>query len=97
MKKLPEIYKSNITKNIKNNKEVCYLKNIDTRNHNLDVEDVINDIFSGIGYAYNIPVIIDTMNKKYETSLVAKSKDNVVTLDNEVIAIKDIINIKRLK
>lgn len=99
MKKLPEIYKNNFTKKIKNNREVCYLRNEDVIStaSNISIEEEINNIFSGIGYSYNIPVEIVTNKKVYNTSLVAKTRKNVVTLDNEIIAIKDIKRIKRLK
>lgn len=99
MKKLPEIYKNNFTKKIKNNREVCYLRNEDVIStaSNISIEKEINNIFSGIGYSYNIPVEIVTNKKVYNTSLVAKTRENVVTLDNEIIAIGDIKSIKRLK
>ena len=99
MKKLPEIYKNNFTKKIKNNREVCYLRNEDviSTESNISIEEEINNIFSGIGYSYNIPVEIVTNKKVYNTSLVAKTRENVVTLDNEIIAIGDIKSIKRLK
>ena len=99
MKKLPEIYKNNFTKKIKNNREVCYLRNEDviSKLSNISIEEEINNIFSGIGYSYNIPVEIVTNKKVYNTSLVAKTRENVVTLDNEIIAIGDIKSIKRLK
>ena len=99
MKKLPEIYKNNFTKKIKNNREVCYLRNEDVIStvSNISIEEEINNIFSGIGYSYNIPVEIVTNKKVYNTSLVAKARENVVTLDNEIIAIGDIKSIKRLK
>ena len=99
MKKLPEIYKNNFTKKIKNNREVCYLRNEDVIStaSNISIQEEINNIFSGIGYSYNIPVEIVTNKKVYNTSLVAKTRENVVTLDNEIIAIGDIKSIKRLK
>ena len=86
-------------KKIKNNREVCYLRNEDVIStaSNISIEEEINNIFSGIGYSYNIPVEIVTNKKVYNTSLVAKTRENVVTLDNEIIAIGDIKSIKRLK
>lgn len=100
MKKLPEIYKNNINKKISNNKKVCYLKNINEKEEvieNNDIEDVLSKIFSGLGYSYNIPVLIETKTNKYETSLITKTKRNLVTIDNDIIPINEIINIKILK
>lgn len=98
MKKLPKIYKNEITKKINNNKEVCYLKNEQvsdmTHNSKKDIELTLDEIFNGIGYSYNIPVTIKTSTKTYETSLITKTKNNVVTLDNDIISIEDIISLE---
>lgn len=101
MKKLPEIYKNNINKKINNNKKICYLKNINNQveeiKENNNIEEILEEIFNGLGYSYNIPVLIETKNNKYETSLITKTKNNIVTIDNDIIPIKEIINIKILK
>ena len=88
MKKLPKIYQNNINKKINNNKRVTYLNNNDNA-----VRDTIDKIFNGIGYSYNIPVIIEANNKVYDTSIVTRTKKKIVTLDNDVISINDINNI----
>ncbi len=59
----------------------------------VSVNTVLNQIFSGIGYSYNIPVTIKTKNRTYHTSLIARTAYHVITLDNEVIPISEIINI----
>ncbi len=91
MKKLPKIYKNEITKNINNNKEYCYLKNQEETTQS--IEDKIASIFNGMGYSYNIPVTIKTKDREYQTSLVAKTKTNLITLDNDTIKIDDIISL----
>ena len=65
MKKLPKIYQNNIKKTINNNKTVCYLKNENTPYQTNDIEDTLDTIFNGMGYAYNIPVTITTKYKTY--------------------------------
>lgn len=102
MKKLPKIYQAESTKKISNNKKHCYIKNITdiTENkitENYSVAEKLEQIFSGLGYSYNIPLIITTKNKKYNTSLIAKTKNNVITLENEIIPISDIVDIKEKK
>lgn len=94
MKKLPSIYKNNINKNISNNKTSC---NINLNRTNKTVQDEINDIFNGFGYSYNIPLEIITTQKTYNTSLIAKVNNYVVTTNNDVILIDDIIEIKKKK
>lgn len=98
MKKLPKIYQNGIAKTFKNNKTIDRFKNestIETSLENKDtVKETLNKIFNGIGYSYNIPVIIKTISKTYETTLVAKTSNNIITIDNEVIPIKEIISLK---
>ena len=98
MKKLPKIYQNEITKSIKNNKTVFRFKNEET-NSSLEedktITDTIEEIFNGIGYSYNIPVTIRTNEKTYKTTLVSKTKNNIVTIDNEVIPIKEIITLEK--
>ncbi len=101
MKKLPKIYKNDINKSIRNNKEVCYLRSEENPDldNNYSVKEILDEIFNGIGYSYNIPVIIETSNKIYDTSLITRTKSSVATLDNEVIALEEInkITIKNYK
>lgn len=96
MKKLPKLYRNNISKPIKNNKEVCYLnrEEVSKEKPQQTVEEALSEIFNGIGYSYNIPVVITTKNKIYHTSIVTKTKQAILTLENEIIPRKDIIEIK---
>lgn len=101
MKKLPKIYQNEIDKSIKNNKTVYRFKNEDSNYESIQnkntVANTLDEIFNGIGYSYNIPVIIKTNAKTYETTLVAKTANNIVTIDNEIIPINEIISLKKLK
>ena len=90
MKKLPDIYKNNINKVINNNKKVCYL----TKEEPISILNKINSLFKGYGYSYNIPVTIKTPNNIYHTSIIAKSTNNIITLDNDIIPLKDIIDLE---
>lgn len=90
MKKLPSIYKNEINKKIKNNREVTYIKE-----EKQNINEIIDSIFNGIGYSYNIPLIITTKDKIYETSLISRNKKNINTLDNQSIPISEIITIER--
>ena len=96
MKKLPELYKNNNIKPIDNNKKVYYMKNEDMRKaSNTSVEEELDNIFHGLGYSYNIPVELVTTKKTYHTSLVTKTKENVITIDNIIIPISEIISITK--
>ena len=88
MKKLPELYK-NTNINIKdNNKRTCYI------NENNEVDEVLDIIFNGLSSPYQKQVEIKTTNNIYETYLVHKTSNNITTLDNIIIPIKDIEYIK---
>lgn len=109
MKKLPKIFQNEFSKTINNNKKVCYLKEEKSINDRLSskveeyreesisdqssINTTLSKIFNGIGYPYNIPVTIETKEKTYNTSLIAKTNYHVITLDNEVIPISEILNI----
>lgn len=96
MKKLPELYKNNNIKPIDNNKKVYYMKNNDIRSVNhTSVEEELDNIFHGLGYSYNIPVELVTTKETYHTSLVTKTKEHVVTIDNIIIPISEIISITK--
>lgn len=90
MKKLPSIYKNEINKKIKNNREVTYIKE-----EKQNINEIIDSIFNGVGYSYNIPLIITTKDKIYETSLISRNNKNINTLDNHSIPIREIITIER--
>ena len=87
MKKLPKIYQNSINKKINNNKNITYVSNKDNME---EVKNVLNKIFTGRGYSYNIPVIIKTNNRVYDTSIVTRTKKNIITLEDDIISISEI-------
>lgn len=96
MKKLPELYKNNNMKPIDNNKKVYYMKNEESRTiNNNTVEEELDSIFHSLGYSYNIPVELVTTKGIYYTSLVTKTKEHVVTIDNQIIPISEIRQVIR--
>jgi len=93
MKKLPKIYKNEINKIINNNKEYCYLKNESNSDNTISIEEKLDMIFHGMGYPYNKKVEIITKDRNYQTSLITRTRNNIITLDNKTIPIKDIISL----
>lgn len=95
MKKLPKIYKNEKIHPKDNNTNFYKIDNeeeIIIEENNLEEE--LNKIFNGRGHSYNVPVIIKTKEKIYNTYLLAKTKDNLITLENEIIPIEEIIFLK---
>ena len=98
-KKLPGIFKKNVDKEHINNKKICYTSNtkeIKTVNNKEDisVEEKIKKLFKSSRYIFNIGVIIKTDKKEYDTKIIGKVKNSLITIDNieiPIIEIKDII------
>lgn len=83
MKKLPDIYKN--TKVTSTNKNVFYSFEKDSDERTFDKDDIIfNDI-----------VIIKTVDNTYETRIVSKLNDHILTSSKDIIYLKDIKSIKR--
>lgn len=95
IKKLPKIYQNNIDKKINNNKEIYYSKFSNKDERTSDIGLLLDGIFNTDKNVYNIPVIINTSNKSYDTYLVARTSSYILTIDQEKIYIKDIVSIKR--
>lgn len=79
-----KIYSSIYKNNIKNNK----LKNI-----NYNIEQKINNIFKSPNYVYKIDVVIETDEETIEKRIIGKNRKNLITIDNEYIAIDKIRDI----
>lgn len=84
MKRLPELYKNN---NVKSpNKEVYYSYEKENDFRSVNKKDII----------FNDVVIIKTIdNNVYETRIVSKLNDHIITANKKFIYLKDIESIKR--
>ncbi len=81
---LPEIFKNKLDDNLNNNKEFF-------RSNSTYSED-INSILRSIP----VTVYIETDNKDLTTTIIASTKNYIITKKREVIYINDIKTIKRL-
>lgn len=90
MEKIPKLYQNKFDKVINNNKNMCVVEEY----HN--VRESLKNIYAGLG-RYNPKVIIETIDKVYDTSLIYKSNDMIITKENTIIPIKEIkrITIKK--
>lgn len=93
MKKIPKLYKVDNNKIKDNNQLQCNIK----KEEKISVKKQLDEIFSGLVYPYNISVEIITKDKKYDTSIIARTKDHILTLENNIIPIKEIISIQKKK
>lgn len=96
-KNLPNIYKKTVTNDIKNNKDVYYVKEeVNTTKYvedNSTVEEKLKKLFRSSRYVFNISVIIETEHHTYDTKIAGQVKNSIVTVDGDVIPIIEIKNI----
>ena len=100
-KKLPKVFANKIDKELKNNKTVYYNKNEERKIEEKDplssiltVNQKINQIFSSARYVYKADVIITTKNGKLNKRIIGRNRNELITMDNEVININDILDIE---
>lgn len=94
---LPNIYQNK--KEIKSNNQIEYQINNKTPiKKDINIKDKINSIFKSNNYIYKIPVIIKTKNNEEKnTYIIGKTNRYLITIDNELIQINDIVDINENK
>ena len=101
MKDLPKVFRNNIDKKFNNNSSVYY----SSRNSSIDEEvkdnrtvlQKINEIFSSPNYVYKANVEIILKDKKVTKRIIGRNKNYIITMDNTLIPVNDIIDIKSIK
>lgn len=99
MKDLPKVFHNKIDKKIENNRSVFYSNN-EYREETGDARSVlqkINDIFSSPNYVYKANVEIILKDRKVTKRIIGRNKNYIITMDNDLISISDIVDIKSLK
>lgn len=99
-RKLPKIYVNNIDKDLTNNKTIFYSKasslsrNKET-NKKINVKKQINELFNAPNYVYKMEVIITKKDGSViKKEIVGKENNNLLTIDNDLISIDNILKIK---
>lgn len=96
--KKERLYVNKIDKRIDNNQNYCNVNSeektiIEYKSDKLSVDEKLKKLFNTNGYIFNIDVKIVTNNKTYNTKIAGKVGNNIITLDNDIINIKDIKDI----
>lgn len=100
--KKPKIFANKIEKDIKNNEKYFY-SNMEEKQENKEennekpeknVSQKINDIFSSTRYVYKADVDIKLKDSELKTKIIGKNKTHLITIDNELIPISNIEDIK---
>lgn len=92
MENTSKIYQNKFDKIINNNKNMCVVQ--EERGNDKSVVDTLKKVYAGLENKYNTKVIIETNNNVYDTSLIYKGSDILVTKENSIINISDIKNIR---
>lgn len=108
-KKLPKVYANKIDKDVKNNKRVYYSSfdekkedvrsgsTADTNRPNLDGKTVpqkLYAIFHGPNYVYKADVTLTIKGRDVNKKIIGYNAQNIITVDNDVISIADIEDIR---
>ena len=98
MKKLPKLYTNTFNKKIDNSQE--YIKITEQNNNKSkpnkhEINKKIDNIFKSTNYIYKIKTKIETINGERTETLIGKTNTNLITIDNKLINISDIIDIKK--
>lgn len=106
-KKLPSIYANKIDKELNNNERVYYSeskRNIDNERNDslsnnkdttrgLNINQKINNIFNSNKYVYKADVVITTKDGKIVKKIIGQNSTHLITIENELIPISNIIDI----
>lgn len=98
MKDLPKVFQNKINKVFNNNKQIYYSNT--SNNQPIDSKNVsqkINDIFSSPNYVYKANVEITLKDKTITKRIIGRNKNYIITMDNDLIPINDIVDIKSTK
>ena len=98
-KKLPSVFAGNILDNAAHNQNVNYgekdnkiEENIESSN--LNINQKISAIFSSSRYVYKADVEIKMKDQTIKRRIIGRNSIHLITIDNELISISDIIDIK---
>lgn len=100
MKELPKVFHNKVNKNFNNNRSFYYSNNEPIEEEKKDTRTItqkINDIFSSPNYIYKANVEITLKDKRIVKRIIGRNKNYIITMDNDLISINDIIDIKSLK
>ncbi len=94
MNELPKVYASRINNDIKNSQQFYYGSLRGERK--IDVNKKIDIIFSSFNHVYKSNVKITTNDSILNKLIVCKTKNNLITLDGELISINSIMDIEKI-
>lgn len=96
-KDLPKVYASPINKSLNNNKDIFYSENGTPKTReSINVLERLNEIFASKHHVYKSKVKITTLDNTYETYIVGRTSQHLLTLDGTKISLNSIQNIEKI-
>ena len=103
-KKLPKVFANSIDKKLNNNETVYYEKKEQVKEElakpkksiasdSFNLNQKINKIFGSSRYVYKADVDITLKDGKISKKIIGRNKNELITMDNELIKISDILDI----
>ena len=103
-KKLPEVFANKVNRKIGNNEDVYYgskdkyeevrsIKAAPIKGKNINQK--LNEIFNSPNYIYKADVVLKLKNGTVTKRIVGRNATHLITFDNELIPITDVIDIER--
>ena len=86
---LPKVFVNKINEKIKNNRD-----NKVITNDSINIDDILDKNTYSFNHRYNI---IMNDGRRIESAIISKSKNMLLTIDNDVLNIKDILSIREIK
>lgn len=95
-KKLPEMFQNKIEKKLNNNNKLYYSASNESPKKETKkiIHKQINEIFSSPNYIYKANVKITTNDKSFNTQIIGRNKNYLITMDNKTILIDSITDIE---
>lgn len=91
-KELPKIFQNKISKD--SNVRVKYSKYEEKYDKDININQKIQTIFNNMNYVYKMDTIITLSTEIKTVTIVGRNKDSLITIDGEIIPIKDIKDIE---
>ncbi|MBR3209140.1 MAG: hypothetical protein IKF82_02615 [Bacilli bacterium] len=99
-KKIPKVFANEVNSKGNNNDTFySYESSLDNKeikiSNEKNVNQKINDIFNSSTYVYKADVLIKLKNGEVVKKIVGRNSKHLITMDNELIPISDIVDIKK--
>ncbi|MFA5604219.1 MAG: hypothetical protein WDA12_05165 [Bacilli bacterium] len=102
-KKLPKVFVNKVDRVLTNNEKVSYglsenhniepIEKLIVKKTNMDVNQKIRAIFNSPGYVYKASVVIKLKNGTIQKQIIGKNNTHIITIENELIPINEILDI----